>query len=97
MCYRNLYIRDLSRAQAKGNDKKKKQEDQYKVKPPKNGEVVGDGKPNSKGYVPFSQGGQQWAFNTKTGEKIKLDTTLDPEGFTAKTGISQIVLTLGTT
>ena len=76
-------------AQAKGNDKKKKQEDQYKVKPPKNGEVVGEGKPNSKGYVPFSQGGQQWAFNTKTGEKIKLDTTLDPEGFTAKTGISQ--------
>ena len=75
-------------AQAKGNDKKKKQEDQYPVKPPKNGEVVGDGKPNSKGYVPFSQGGQQWAFNTKTGEKIKVDTTLDPEGFAEKTGIS---------
>ena len=75
-------------AQAKGNDKKKKQEDQYSVKPPKNGEVVGDGKPNSKGYVPFSQGGQQWAFNTKTGEKIKVDTTLDPEGFAEKTGIS---------
>ena len=75
-------------AQAKGNDKKKKQEDQYSVKPPKNGEVVGDGKPNSKGYVPFSQGGQQWAFNTKTGEKRKVDTTLDPEGFAEETGIS---------
>jgi hypothetical protein len=76
-------------AQAKGNDKKKKEEDQYKVKPPKSGEVVGNGKPNSKGYVPFSEGGKQYAFNTKTGEKIEVDTTLDPEGFAEKTGISQ--------
>ena len=37
---------------AKGNDAKQKNVDQYPVKPPKGGEVVGDGKPKN-GYVPF--------------------------------------------
>lgn len=73
---------------AKGNDAKSKEISQYGVKPPNSGEVIGNGKPNAKGYVPFLEGGVQYAFNTKTGEKIQVDTTLDPEGFANKTGIS---------
>ncbi|BCU98381.1 MAG: hypothetical protein CM15mV22_0130 [Eurybiavirus sp.] len=40
---------------AKGNDKKGKEVDQYPVKPPAGGEVIGDGKPIN-GFVPFMKG-----------------------------------------
>ena len=61
-------------AVAKGNDKKQKLIDQYAVKPPNLGTVVGDGKPNKNGFVPFTGAdGVQKVFNTTTGSLLDLD------------------------
>ena len=63
---------------AKGNDKKQKQVNQYPVKPPKGGEVVGDGVPKN-GYVPFratdvNGDGKKQVFDTKSGALVDLDS-----------------------
>lgn len=57
-----------------GRDAKQKEVDQYKVKPPANGSVIGNGKPNAKGYVPWqSSDGRKYAYDTKTGDLKALD------------------------
>ena len=72
-------------AEAKGNEKSKKEQDQYKVKPPKGGSVIGSGKPNAKGFVPLELAdGTKVAFNTSTGEQSPLDTATSGN----KTGIT---------
>ena len=58
---------------AKGNDAKQKEVDQYPVKPPAAGEVVGDGKPIN-GFVPFVKDNQKQIFDTKSGSLIPLDS-----------------------
>ena len=58
---------------AKGNDAKQKEVDQYPVKPPAAGEVVGDGKPIN-GFVPFVKDNQKQIFDTKSGALIPLDS-----------------------
>ena len=58
---------------AKGNDKKQKQVDQYPVKPPKSGEVIGDGEPKN-GFVPFMSAGKKQVFDTKSGAVVALDS-----------------------
>ena len=58
---------------AKGNDAKQKEVDQYPVKPPKSGEVIGDGKPKN-GYVPFMSAGKKQVFDTKSGALVDLDS-----------------------
>jgi len=58
---------------AKGNDAKGKQVDQYPVKPPPGGEVIGDGKPKN-GYVPFVKDGKKQVFDTKSGALVDLDS-----------------------
>ena len=58
---------------AKGNDAKQKEVDQYPVKPPAAGEVVGDGKPIN-GFVPFVKDNEKQIFDTKSGALIPLDS-----------------------
>jgi len=58
---------------AKGNDAKQKNVDQYPVKPPKSGEVVGNGKPKN-GYVPFVKDGKKQVFDTKSGALVDLNS-----------------------
>jgi len=58
---------------AKGNDAKQKEVDQYPVKPPAAGEVIGDGKPKN-GFVPFAKDGKKHAFDTKSGALVPLDS-----------------------
>tara|TARA_B100000427_G_scaffold207271_1_gene172548 strand:- start:5907 stop:8528 length:2622 start_codon:yes stop_codon:yes gene_type:complete len=58
---------------AKGNDAKQKEVDQYPVKPPAAGEVVGDGKPIN-GFVPFVKDNQKQIFDTKSGALVSLDS-----------------------
>ena len=58
---------------AKGNDAKQKEVDQYPVKPPAAGEVVGDGKPIN-GFVPFVKDNQKQIFDTKSRALIPLDS-----------------------
>lgn len=58
---------------AKGNDAKQKQVDQYPVKPPAAGEVIGDGKPIN-GFVPFAKDGIKQIFDTKSGALVALDS-----------------------
>ena len=58
---------------AKGNDKKQKNVDQYPVKPPKSGEVIGDGVPKN-GFVPFMSAGKKQVFDTKSGAVVALDS-----------------------
>ena len=58
---------------AKGNDKKQKNVDQYPVKPPKSGEVIGDGVPKN-GFVPFMSAGKKQVFDTKSGALVDLDS-----------------------
>ena len=68
---------------AKGNDKKSKEVDQYPVKPPAGGEVIGDGKPIN-GFVPFAKDGIKQIFDTKSGALIPLDSAAG-----AATGITE--------
>ena len=68
---------------AKGNDAKQKNVDQYPVKPPAGGEVIGDGKPIN-GFVPFAKDGIKQIFDTKSGALIPLDS---PQGIA--TGITE--------
>lgn len=71
--------------EAKGNEKSKKEQDQYKVKPPADGVVIGNGKPNAKGFVPLQLAdGSKVAFNTNTGEQLPIDTETNK-----KTGITE--------
>ena len=73
-------------AEAKGNEKSKKVQDQYKVKPPAGGTVIGNGKPNAKGFVPLQlANGSKVAFNTNTGDQLPLDTATSG----SKTGINE--------
>ena len=58
---------------AKGNDAKQKQVDQYPVKPPAAGEVIGDGNPIN-GFVPFAKDGIKQIFDTKSGALVALDS-----------------------
>jgi hypothetical protein len=73
-------------AEAKGAEKSKKEQDQYKVKPPANGVVVGNGKPNAKGFVPLQlSDGTKVAFNTNTGDQLPIDSeTSQKTGITKK-------------
>ena len=68
---------------AKGNDKKGKEVNQYPVKPPAGGEVIGDGKPIN-GFVPFAKDGIKQIFDTKSGALIPLDSAAG-----AATGITE--------
>ena len=71
--------------EAKGAEKSKKEQDQYKVKPPADGVVIGNGKPNAKGFVPLQLAdGSKVAFNTNTGEQLPIDTETNK-----KTGIDK--------
>lgn len=83
-------------ANAKGDDKKQKNVDQYKVKPPNDSTVVGNGKPNGKGFVPLIDStGKKFAYNTTNGDKLPLGgaqgdgTTADPAEFKDLTGIDE--------
>lgn len=83
-------------ANAKGDDKKQKNVDQYKVKPPNDTTVVGNGKPNGKGFVPLIDStGKKFAYNTTNGDKLPLGgaqgdgSTNDPDEFKNLTGISE--------
>ena len=58
---------------AKGNDAKQKEVDQYPVKPPAGGEVIGDGNPIN-GFVPFAKDGIKQVFDTKSGALVPLDS-----------------------
>ena len=58
---------------AKGNDAKQQQVDQYPVKPPAAGEVIGDGNPIN-GFVPFAKDGIKQIFDTKSGALVPLDS-----------------------
>ncbi len=58
---------------AKGNDAKQKEVDQYPVKPPAAGEVIGDGKPKNV-FVPFAKDGKKHAYDTKSGALVPLDS-----------------------
>ena len=70
----------------KGQDKTQKNVDQYKVKPPKDSTIIGNGKPNAKGYVPMQQAdGTKVAYNTNTGEVSPVDTATTEN----KTGINE--------
>ena len=72
-------------AEPKGNDKAKTEQDKYKVKPPADAVVVGNGKPNAKGFVPLELAdGTKVAFNTNTGDQLPLDTETNK-----KTGITK--------
>ena len=69
---------------AKGNDAKQKEVDQYPVKPPAGGEVIGDGKPIN-GFVPFAKDGIKQVFDTKSGALVPLDSPAGiATGITAK-------------
>jgi len=77
-------------ANAKGDDKKQKNVDQYKVKPPSDSTVVGDGKPNGKGFVPLIDStGKKFAYNANTGEKLALEGATSQEDFKNSTGIDE--------
>ena len=77
-------------ANAKGDDKKQKNVDQYKVKPPNDSTVVGDGKPNGKGFVPMIDStGKKFAYNANTGEKLALEGATSQEDFKNSTGIDE--------
>tara|TARA_X000000368_G_scaffold179945_1_gene142036 strand:+ start:9851 stop:12484 length:2634 start_codon:yes stop_codon:yes gene_type:complete len=60
-------------AKAKGNDAKAKEVEQYPVKPPAAGEVIGDGKPIN-GFVPFVKDGIKQVFDTKSGALTALSS-----------------------
>lgn len=59
---------------AEGKNAAEKEKEKYAKQPPPNGSVIGNGKPNAKGYVPWqSSDGRKYAFNTKTGDNLPLD------------------------
>tara|TARA_B100001250_G_scaffold409198_1_gene433063 strand:- start:396 stop:3008 length:2613 start_codon:yes stop_codon:yes gene_type:complete len=72
-------------AKASGNEATQKNIDQYPVKPPNFGTVVGDGVPKN-GFVPFvDKIGTKKVFDTKSGSLVDL---LSPEGIASGVGKS---------